>query len=61
MGSCTVVSKDDCVPMPTGVGHNYRLSDVVPVVESSDIPLADVEFCSSSHGDPSPNHDIPPP
>ena len=30
------------------------LSDIVSVVELSDIPLADVEFCPPSHGDPVP-------
>ena len=43
--------------MPTGVGHNNRLKVVVSVVEPSDIPPADVEFCPPGHGDPSPNHD----
>ena len=57
MGSCIVVLKDKYIPMPTGVGHNSSLSDIVYVVEPSDIPLADVECCPPSHGDPFPNHD----
>ena len=57
MGSCIVVLKDDCIPMPSGVGHNDRLKDIVSVVQPSDIPLADVEFCPPSHGDPSSNCD----
>ena len=44
--------------MPRVVGHNNRLNDIVSVVEPSDVPLADVDFCLSTHGDPSPNHDI---
>ena len=56
MGSCIVVLKDDCIPMPSGVGHNDRLKDIVFVVPS-DILLADVEFCPPSHGDSSLNHD----
>ena len=60
--TCTMVSrifvlKDECIPMPTGVGNNNRLNDVVAVVEPCDIPLADEEFCPPSHGDPSQNHD----
>ena len=57
MGSCVVALKNEFFSMPTGVGHNDRLNDIVSVVEPSDIPLADVEFCPPSHGDPSPNHD----
>ena len=57
MGSCIVVFRDNCIPLPTGVGHNRRLNDIVSVVEPSDIPLTDVEFCPLSHGDPSPNND----
>ena len=57
MGSCIAVSKDECIPMLMGVGHNNRLTYIISVVEPSDIPLADVEFCPPSHGDPSPNHD----
>ena len=58
MGFCTVVLKNECVPMPTGVGHNNnRLKDIVSVVEPSDILLADVEFCPPRYGDPFPNHD----
>ena len=55
MVSCIVIMKDACIPVPTGVGRNNRLNDVV--VEPSDIPSLDVEFCPPSHGDPSPNHD----
>ena len=58
MGSCIVVLKDECIPVPTVVGRNNRLNDLVSVVEPSDIPLVDVEFCPPSHGDPFPNHDI---
>ena len=57
MGSSIVVLKDECIPMPSDVGHNNRLNDIVSVAQASDIPLADMEFCSPSHGDPSPNHD----
>ena len=57
IGSCIVVLKNECILMPTGVGHNSRLNDVVSVTELSDIPLTDVEFCPLSHGDPSPNND----
>ena len=57
MGSCTVVSKDARIPMPTDVRYSDRLNDIVSVVEPSDIPLTDVEFCCPSHGDPSTNHD----
>ena len=28
MGSCIVVLGDECIPMPTGVGHNNRLNDI---------------------------------
>ena len=58
MGSSIVVLKDECIPMPSDVGHNNRLNDIVSVAQASDIPLADMEFCSPSHGDPSPNHDL---
>ena len=57
MCSCFVVLKDDCIPVPTGVGHNNRLNDIVSVVEPRDIPLVDVEFYLPSRGDPYPNHD----
>ena len=57
MGSCIAVLKDECIPMPTGVGHNNKFDDVVSVAEPSDSPLADVEFCPPSLGDPSRNHD----
>ena len=63
MGSFIVILTDECIPMLTSVGHNSRLNDIVTVVElvtvvePSDIPLADMEFCLSSHGDPCPNHD----
>ena len=57
MGSCIVVLKDECIPMPTGVGHSNRLSDIVSVEELSDVPLTAVEFCPSSHGDPTPKED----
>ena len=53
-GSFIVVLTDDCIPMPTAVGHNNRLIDIVTVVEPSDISLANY---SPSHGDPFPNHD----
>ena len=59
MGSCIVVLKDECIRTPMGVGHNNRLNDIVSVVEPNDIPLADVEFCSPSHSDPSPKPDNP--
>ena len=58
-GACIVVLKDECTPMPTGVGHNNRLNDIVSGIEPGDVPLADVEFCPPSHDDPSPNHDTP--
>ena len=48
MGSCTVVLKDDCIPMPTGVVHNDMLNGIVSVVEPSHGSLADVEFGPSS-------------
>ena len=54
MVSRIFVLKDECIPMPTGVGNNNRLNDVVAVVEPCDIPLADEEFCPPSHGDPFP-------
>ena len=57
MGSCTGVLRDEYIPVPTGLGYNNRLKDILSVVEPSDIPLADVEFCPPSHGDPSQNHD----
>ena len=57
MGSCTVVLKDECISMPTGIEHNKKLNSIVCVVEPSDIPLVDVQFCPPSHGDPSPNDD----
>ena len=57
MGSYIVVLKDECIPMPSDVGHNNRLDDIVSVAQASDIPLADVECCPPSHGDPFPNHD----
>ena len=59
MGSGIAVLQDERIPMPTGVGHNNRLHDTVSVLQPSDIPLADVEFCPPSHDDPSPNHDTP--
>ena len=37
MGSCIVVLKDECIPMPTGVGNNNRLNEIVSVVEPNDI------------------------
>ena len=55
-GFCIVVMKDERISMPTVVGHNNWLSGIVSAVEPSDIPLADVEFCPPSHGDPSPNY-----
>ena len=58
MGSCTVVSKDARIPMPTDVRYSDRLNDIVSVVEPSDVPPVDVEFCLPSHGDLSPDHDI---
>ena len=57
MGSCTVVLKDECIPMPTDIGHNNRLNNIASVVEPTDIPLADVEFCPPSHADSFLNHD----
>ena len=48
MGSCIVVLKDDCIPMPTGVEHNDMLNGIVSVVEPSHRSLADVEFGPSS-------------
>ena len=48
MGSCTGVLRDEYIPVPTGVGYNNRLKDILSVVEPSDIPLADVEFCPPS-------------
>ena len=50
MGYCIVVLKDQCTLMWTGVGHSDRLNNV-SVVEPSDTPLADVEFCPPSQGD----------
>ena len=55
MGSCIVVSKDECLPMSTGVGHSNRLYYIVCVLEPSDISLTDVEFCPPSHDDPLPS------
>ena len=57
IGSCIVVLKNECIPMPTGVGHNSRLSDVVSVTELSDIPLTDVEVSSPNHDDAAQNRD----
>ena len=54
MGSCLVVLKGECIPMPAGVDHNNGLNDIVSLVEPSDIRLADLEFCPPSHGDPFP-------
>ena len=51
------LKKNECIPMPTGVGHNNRFDDVVSVVQPSDISLADAEFRRPSHGDSSPKHD----
>ena len=57
MGSVNVVLKDGCIPLLTGSGHRNQLNYIVSVVELRNIPLADVEFCPPSQGDPSPNHD----
>ena len=58
MGFCNVILKDECIPILVGLGHNSRLSNIVSVVEPSDVPPVDVEFCLPSHGDLSPDHDI---
>ena len=55
------ILKDEYILMPTGIEHSNRLSDIVSVVEPSEIPLADVEFCPLSHGDPPQTMTLPPP
>ena len=57
MGSCTVVLKDECVPMAMSVRHYNSLSEIAFVLEPSDILLADVEFCPPGHSNSSPNND----
>ena len=57
MVSRIFVLKDECIPMPTGVGFNNRLNDIVSVVEPSNLLLADVEFCPPCDSDSSTNHD----
>ena len=44
MGSCIVVLKDECIPMPTDKGHNNMLNDIDYVVEPSNIPLTECEM-----------------
>ena len=56
MRFCVVLLKDECVALPTGVGHNSRLDGMFPVVVPSDILMEDAEFCRLSHGYPSPSH-----
>ena len=69
MGSCIVVLKDECIPMPMDVGHTKRLGDIVSVVEPKQpsIGRCGVDLsstspwqmwsCPPSHGDPSPTHE----
>ena len=55
MRSCIVILKEECIPMPTGFGHNNSLNGIISVAQPSDILLADVESCPPTHGDPSQN------